>query len=141
MKHIGFFMRQIKVNQFAILADDAPSSEIPIEFSIQFKTDSVGKWIAVSFKTQYLNGSAPLLLLELQCDFQVKPEDWDTILVTEGKLVFPVDFLRHIALHTVGTARGVLFSKTEGSPFNRFILPMVDLEKMISEDLVVTLSE
>ncbi len=133
-------MRQIRVNQFAILADDAPSGEIPVEFGVQFKTDAVGKWIAVAFKTQYLNGSAPLLLLEIQCDFQVKPEDWDS-LVSDGKLVFPVEFLRHIAIHTVGTARGVLFCKTEGTAFSRFILPPVNLEVMINQDLEIPLPE
>ena len=140
MKQISFLMRQIKVNQFAILVDDAPSGEIPVEFGVQFKTDTVGKWIAVAFKTQYLNGSTPLLLLEIQCDFQVKPEDWDS-LVTNGKLVFPVEFLRHIALHTVGSARGILFCKTEGSPFNRFILPLVNLEAMINQDMEIPLPE
>lgn len=140
MKQISFLMRQIRVNQFAILSDDAPNGEIPVEFGVQFKTDTVGKWIAVAFKTQYMNGSAPMLLLEIQCDFQVKPEDWDS-LVNDGKLVFPVEFLRHIALHTVGSARGILFCKTEGSPFSKFILPPVNLEKMINQDLEIPLSE
>lgn len=140
MKQLNFLMRQIKVNQFAILVNDAPIGEIPVEFGIQFKTDIVGKWIAVAFKTQYLNGTTPLLILEVQCDFQVKPEDWDS-LVSDGKLVFPVDFLRHIALHTVGSARGILFCKTEGSPFSRFILPPVNLENMINQDLEIPLHE
>lgn len=140
MKQLNFLMRQIKVNQFAILVNDAPTGEIPVEFGIQFKTDIVGKWIAVAFKTQYLNGTTPLLILEVQCDFQVKPEDWDS-LVSDGKLVFPVDFLRHIALHTVGSARGILFCKTEGSPFSRFILPPVNLENMINQDLEIPLHE
>ena len=133
-------MRRIRVNQFAILANDAPTGEIPVEFGIQFKTDIAGKWIAVAFKTQYLNGTTPLLLLEVQCDFQVKPEDWDA-LSTDGKLVFPIGFLRHIALHTVGSARGILFCKTEGSPFNSFILPLVNLEAMINQDLEIPLTE
>ena len=124
MKQISFLMRQIRVNQFAILSDDAPN----------------GERIAVAYKTQYMNGSAPMLLLEIQCDFQVKPEDWDS-LVNDGKLVFPVEFLRHIALHTVGSARGILFCKTEGSPFSKFILPPVNLEKMINQDLEIPLSE
>lgn len=140
MEQLNFLMRRIRVNQFAILTNDAPTGEIPVEFGIQFKTDIVGKWIAVAFKTQYLNGTTPLLLLEVQCDFQVKPEDWDS-LSTDGKLVFPIGFLRHIALHTVGSARGILFCKTEGSPFNSFILPLVNLEAMINQDLEIPLTE
>ena len=133
-------MRQIRVNQFAILADEVPSGVIPVEFGIQFKTDTVGKWIAVAFKAQYMNESVPLLLLETQCDFQVKPEDWDS-LANEGKLIFPVEFLRHIALHTVGTARGILFCKTEGTAFSRFILPPINLESMLNEELIIPLTE
>ncbi len=133
-------MRQIRVNQFAILADEVPSGVIPVEFGIQFKTDTVGKWIAVAFKAQYMNESVPLLLLETQCDFQVKPEDWDS-LANDGKLIFPVEFLRHIALHTVGTARGILFCKTEGTAFSRFILPPINLESMLNEELIIPLTE
>lgn len=140
MKQIGFLMRQIRVNQFAILADEVPSGVIPVEFGIQFKTDTVGKWIAVAFKAQYMNESVPLLLLETQCDFQVKPEDWDS-LANDGKLIFPVEFLRHIALHTVGTARGILFCKTEGTAFSRFILPPINLESMLNEELIIPLTE
>lgn len=133
-------MRQIRVNQFAILADEVPSGVIPVKFGIQFKTDTVGKWIAVAFKAQYMNESVPLLLLETQCDFQVKPEDWDS-LANDGKLIFPVEFLRHIALHTVGTARGILFCKTEGTAFSRFILPPINLESMLNEELIIPLTE
>ena len=140
MKQIGFLMRQIRVNQFAILADEVPSGVIPVEFGIQFKTDTVGKWIAVAFKAQYMNESVPLLLLETQCDFQVKPEDWDS-LANDGKLIFPVAVLRHIALHTVGTARGILFCKTEGTAFSRFILPPINLESMLNEELIIPLTE
>ena len=140
MEQLNFLMRRIRVNQFAILTNDAPTGEIPVEFGIQFKTDIAGKWIAVAFKTQYLNGTTPLLLLEVQCDFQVKPEDWDS-LSTDGKLVFPIRFLRHIALHPVGPARGILFCKTEGSPFNSFILPLVNLEALINQDLEIPLTE
>jgi hypothetical protein len=138
MKNIGFQMNQIAVNQFAILAPEPPAGDISVELSVQFKTDIVNKGIAVVFGIRFSHNDALLLLLEIQCEFKIKPEDWDG-LILDGEVVIPVYFLRHIALHTVGTARGVLFCKTEGTPFNKFILPPVNLESMINQDVRIPL--
>jgi len=40
-------------------------------------------------------------------------------------------------MHTVGTARGVLHSKTESTPFNGLIIPPINVEQIIQEDIVV----
>ena len=140
MKHIGFFMNQIAVNQFAILVEEPPLGELPLDMGIQFKIDTTNKNIAVAFKIQFSHNGSALLLMEVQCGFAVRPEDWDD-LVKGDTIVFPVEFIRHISLHTVGTARGVLFCKTEGTPFNRFILPPVNLETLINQELKMPLAK
>lgn len=136
MKNIGFFMNQILVNQFAFLSENIIPRDLQVDLNIQFKTDNANKFIATLFKVQYRSGSTPLVLLEVQCAFSVKPEDWDSC-IQDDKLVLPCDFLRHIAVLTVGTTRGVLFCKTEGTPFCSLMLPLINVESMITQDLVV----
>jgi hypothetical protein len=138
MENIAFFMNQISVNQFAILGKEVPNEDITMDLSIQFKTDKENRCIAMVLLVKYLKDADLLLMLELLCGFKVKPEDWDAC-INGDNLVFPQKFLRHIAVHTVGTARGVLYCKTENTPFNVFILPPINVDKMINQDLIVPL--
>ncbi len=39
----------------------------------------------------------------------------------------------------VGTARGILHAKTEGTAFNDFILPAINVEELVEEDTHVRL--
>ncbi len=47
----------------------------------------------------------------------------------------PKDFMRQLLVITIGTARGVLHTKTENTPFNRFLLPILDATNLIKEDV------
>lgn len=35
---------------------------------------------------------------------------------------------------TVGTARGVMHSKTDGTEFNKFLLPTLSIDDLVSKD-------
>lgn len=37
---------------------------------------------------------------------------------------------------TIGTARGVLHSKTESTPFNSFLLPTLNVNELVKKDVV-----
>jgi hypothetical protein len=49
-------------------------------------------------------------------------------------LTIPKGFLAHLAMISVGTARGILHCKTENTIFNNFVLPLVNVASMIPED-------
>lgn len=49
-------------------------------------------------------------------------------------LVIPKGFLRHLAMLTVGTSRGILHAKTEGTCFNKYVLPTINVTLIIKED-------
>ncbi len=38
---------------------------------------------------------------------------------------------------TFGTARGILFAKTEGTPYQQLLLPPTNVDAMIKEDYVI----
>ncbi|HTO34642.1 MAG TPA: hypothetical protein VLZ72_00270, partial [Flavobacterium sp.] len=56
-------------------------------------------------------------------------QDNNTYLVAKGLAV-------HFAVLTIGSARGVLHAKTEGTPFNEFLLPTIDVNNMLKENIV-----
>ena len=55
--------------------------------------------------------------------------DDNTYLVAKGLAV-------HFAVLTIGSARGILHAKTEGTPFNEFLLPTIDVNNMLEEDVI-----
>ncbi|NOQ75958.1 MAG: hypothetical protein GQ574_28385 [Crocinitomix sp.] len=70
----------------------------------------------------------------------VSDETW-LLLTDEQELVFPKGFIRHLSVICVGTARGILHAKTEGTKFNEFILPTINVEDLIQEDASFELKE
>jgi hypothetical protein len=73
-------------------------------------------------------------------DFLIEENSFNLLKDTQKKQVkIPKDFLTHLAILSVGTARGVLFSKTEGTIFSTFILPTINLQEMINEDAIFDL--
>src|SRR5690606_10423391 len=59
----------------------------------------------------------------------------------EDKIIFPKGFMCHLTIIVVSSARCVLHAKTEGSNFNKFLLPTIDVTKIVSDDIEFHLSE
>jgi hypothetical protein len=57
--------------------------------------------------------------------------------VNTKTIILPKGFVRHLAVLTVGTVRGILHTKTEGTDSNKFVLPTINVADMISDDAVL----
>ncbi len=68
------------------------------------------------------------------------PKDWDS-LISDDVITFRKNDLGFFANQTVGVARGIMFCKTEGTPFSQYILPPVNLESLIKEDIFFNLTD
>ena len=55
----------------------------------------------------------------------------------DNKIIIPKELLAHFGVHTIGTARGILHCKTEGTQFNTFILPPINVSERITEDIII----
>ena len=75
-----------------------------------------------------------MLILEMNTYFLIAPEGIEEI-KKNGSV--PVDFLRYMGTIAVGTARGIVHAKTEGTVLNAIVLPPINLVEAIKEDLVV----
>lgn len=133
---IEFRMQQIKVDQFAMLSDTFDKNNIDIQTNSGVAVDTEHQMVRLQMKYDYLSDNQLVLTLAISCFFAVDPSSWKSMLNKDG-LTLPHGFLSHLALHTVGTARGILFSKTEGTPLQQLILPPLNVEKMFQEDLII----
>ncbi|MBP8627861.1 MAG: hypothetical protein KBI04_04620 [Paludibacteraceae bacterium] len=133
---VGFALKGIKTEQFAIFEENySPKKETSLGTELQFKLDQNNKQIAVFLGFEFLQGKKVFLKIQVSCHFKIEESSWNS-LIQENKLIVPKGFLAHLAMITAGTSRGVLFAKTEATPFSTFIIPTLNVAEMIKEDVL-----
>lgn len=133
-------MIRIHVNQFAFLTDTMPESDSgDLECSVGFLVNQ--RRVSVSMKFVFLSEDKPVMMIESTCQFAVEDASWESMRIGNDKVILPQGFLSHIAMHTVGTIRGILHCKTEGTPFNALILPPINVSEMVKGDLELPIAE
>lgn len=132
-----FKMSRITVDQFAILADSLPE-HVSMNMSYRFKYAENGRKVAVEVIFTFLNESVKLMTLQLTCEYEIQEEDYKAF-IADKVVTIPKDLLEYFVVHTIGTARGVMHCKTEGTPFNGIIIPPINVSGSIKSDLVIQL--
>jgi hypothetical protein len=133
---IGFSLLGIKTEQFALEEESYSSKEkTGLSTSLQFKFEQSSKQIGVFSTFKFTQKKKIFIKIEVSCHFKVDDDSWNTFIqIKDSKLVIPKLFLAHLAMMTIGTTRGVLFSKTEGTIFSKYIIPVTNVEDEIEED-------
>lgn len=136
MNPIPYRIAHIQTLQFALFPEKyINGQEVLINTNVSFGYKSDLSQIRNTLSVQYVQGSDLLLLLQINCYYDIAPEGISS-LKEERKI--PVDFLRYMATISVGIARGIIHEKTEGSVLNPVVLPPVNLVETIKEDLSIT---
>lgn len=139
---IRFRMVGIKTKQFAILEDVALPESEPVDVStkLQYKVATNMAHIACDVLFAFKAKAEVFMQVEVVCEFEIHPDDWAAM--QSGKLlVVPKPTLEILAVHTIGTARGVLHCKTEGTAYNRYIIPPINVASMIKGDMSFDMSK
>ena len=137
---IKFRMVKINIEQFAILAEAAPSDGLSYTVGVRFRSATEAKRIGCDFAVDFAHNESPILKLNIFCEFEIAPDDW-VKKIKDNSLVITRNELGYFSNQTVGVARGIMFCKTEGTPFSQFIVPPINLVNLIKEDFVINLSE
>lgn len=134
---IAFAMHNISVDQFAILGEHLPN-DCQIKTEIQIGIDKTNRGVAIRLRVIYQdsNGNA-ILVIQITCMFSVEENDWKTLIDGENKISLPHGFLAHLAMHTFGTLRGILYCKTSETPLGAIILPPTNIDELIPQKFVV----
>lgn len=136
-KRVGFALIKLKLDQFAII-EDAYREEagVGLETGLQFGFKPQEKMIKCTVSVSFKTDEHPFLILVASNEYEVQPDSWDACFVPdEQRLLFPREFMAHLAVLTVGAARGMLHVKTENTGFNRYFLPTINVSDMITEDV------
>lgn len=138
-ENIGFALRDISIEQFAIVeASFNKGEKVGLKADVKFGLDEEHKIVSTLFKVNFLQNDAPFLILAVECFFGINESAWETFL-KDKTLTIPQGFAAHLAMLTVGTARGVLYTKTEKTEFRKFLLPTINVNELIRQDIVFEL--
>lgn len=142
-RKIGFSLNNITTEQFAVI-DSSYNEGVDINLKAGFKfgINKEKKIISVIFSTSFLQENTPFLVIEVGCHFKIKEDAWNQFLdESETELIVPKGFISHLATISVGTTRGVLHSKTENTPFNKFFLPTINVTDLVKKDVQFNLDK
>ncbi len=136
---VRFRMLKINVVQFAILAN-GPVKNFHVETRTELKHTLDGSAVAVDMTFSFLSHESKIMILQVSCEFGIHPDDLKE-LTSENKVIIPKNVIDYFIAQTVGTARGILHCKTEGTPFNGIIIPPLNVTGIIDADMVINLSQ
>lgn len=133
---IGFKLLSIKIEQFALLEENYTANKpiniiTTLEFKINEKAKIIGSFVGFTFEQE----KKPIIKIQISCHFKIKENDWKDF-INEGKssIIIPKGLLSHLAMLSVGTARGILFVKTEGTEFAKIIIPTINVTAIVKKD-------
>lgn len=134
---LRFRMDKIGILQFAILQSECIPQDYYLNTTLSFKTDQESQHAACIAKFEFRGKENELLLIiEVQCEFIIHPDDWKLLNKNEETVVIPKEILELFAVQTIGSTRGILFTKTEGTPYNmgNYILPPVNVHEIMQSE-------
>ena len=133
---IGFTLKKVTTEQFAIIEEGFnEKGKIRLNTSLRFAADDIKKFIAVFTSFIFDSDNKPFLIIEAGCHFSIQDSAWNEMYKSEtNTLIVPRGFLTHLAVLTIGTSRGILHAKTEGTCFNKYVLPTINVTQIIKED-------
>lgn len=139
-KSVSFRLVKIITDQYATFEDAFDSQkevEVQTDASYGASIESRTVFCKISHNFKNISGS-PFIKIGLICIFDIDPADWEGLFsIDKNNLTLPRDLCIHMAMLAIGTARGVLHSKTEGTPFNIHVLPTINTLAMIPGDLII----
>lgn len=141
MNEIGFALAGIKTEQFAVFEEIfVGNKKVELTTNFNFKMNDDEKRIGVYATFQFEQGKKAFIKLVVSCHFDIH-EDALQEFTKNKEITLPLLFMRHLCVITIGTARGILHCKTEGSMLNVFILPTIDVTQLLKEDVVFNVIE
>jgi hypothetical protein len=140
---LGFAFVKLRTLSFATI-DTAykKTGNVNLSSGLNFGLDMDKYMITCSAKFSFQNSkNQPFLILEVQGLFEIEKNDFKTKVQKEdGSYLISKGLATHFAVLTIGAARGVLHCKTEGTPYNQYLLPTIDVKQMVSDDLIFVFS-
>ncbi|MFZ4753755.1 MAG: hypothetical protein ACOYLG_10460 [Chitinophagaceae bacterium] len=136
-KIIQFQLIGIKTVEFATFEQDfVADGEFMVNTNLNYSFHLEDKVVIVNAKFIFLCNEKPVIAIAVNCYFNLR--QWDEYYSeSEQKLTLPKNLAQHIAVITIGTTRGVLHTKTEGTLLNSLLLPSINVLELVPNDIII----
>jgi len=141
-KEIQFILTGINTLEFATIESNLNElfKEAGLNTTIDFAIDEENTAIECILKFELLLDDNPIIIISVSCEFDIEENTWEQFKNAKKTVLnVPKGFIQHLAMITVGTARGVLHAKTENTPFNQYFLPQLNVAEMLDKNLKIDL--
>lgn len=140
-EEITFGLRKITTGQFATFDSVAIKDDsINLNFGFTFGINEDYRMAICTVKFEFFSEQLPFMKIDVSCDFEIAQTSWNYLVNPDSnKIILPLFLVTHLAVLTVGTARGVLHCKTENTKYNRYFLPTINVTDSIKSDIIIDL--
>lgn len=134
---IEFQLVGIKTAEFATFESDfVVDGEFMVNTNLNYSFHTEDNVVIVNAKFIFLCNEKPVIAIAVNCYFNLR--QWDEYYIeSEHKLTLPINLAQHIAVITIGTTRGILHTKTEGTLLNSLLLPSINVLELVPNDIII----
>lgn len=138
---IKFALNSIRVEEFATgKKDGIELSGVRMQNEFAFGLNIPDHIIQVTHKLVFEFQERPFVTLQVRCGFDIEPTDFARIAAVKNNQVnIPRGIMLHFCNITTGTARGILHAKLDDTEFSGYMLPIINLEQLVKDDVVFIL--
>lgn len=136
---LGFALTGLRTVSFAIIdAANKKTGETNLMTGLGFGLDIDDHVITCNSRFSFeKKKDQPFIILEIEALFEIEKNDFlSKIKQEDNTYLITKELAIHFAVLTIGSARGVLHAKTEGTPYNEYLLPTIDVKNMVPKDVV-----
>jgi hypothetical protein len=137
---LGFALTGLKTISFATIdVAHKKTGETNLMTGLGFGLDIDDHTITCNAKFSFERKTdQPFLLLDVRALFEIEKNDFNTKMKqVDNSYRITKALAIHFAVLTIGSARGILHAKTEGTIYNDYILPTIDVKSMFDEDVIL----
>jgi len=140
MKEIQYYLKDIDESQFAVFPENfVEGKEVAVFAKMNVASNNDGTSLKCDSRLELKQDDNMFIVSEIACKFAVTKESWED--VDEKKKMLPSGFIRHLTSIAIGTQRGIIIARTKESSIHKFILPPIDLTKVVKDDFVREISQ
>lgn len=138
---VPFKLFQITTEEFATIEENLThDGKVQLINQLSFAVDNDNLAIKCTLKVSFNIDKNAFLILQASCEFQIEPNAWNEMLNSKKQLLtIDKTFATHLALLTTGTLRGILHAKTENTIYNQYVLPTLNVNEMVPENIKIDL--
>ncbi len=137
---IHFRFLKIDIMQFAMIEEAFKEIKFEIKTNLQMELLPEIKALRVVPTIHFIQGTAPFIILQTENIFSLDSKSWERLL-NKNILKMPKGFLQHVSFLSIGAMRGILHVKTEKTRFNHIVLPTININEIVNDDVAFQIEQ